>query len=199
MRLLAFLEYAAVVIGIIAILAGRFFDLPKGVTLGVFTLGAGLAVAGFESLATQRMCFRASDDAYEAYAGTPALIVGLMALAAGAAILWSGYLLSEGQWHATVNYLMRRPAPVLAAAGFFLIAIGVLMMLNPRGRSGWAWRLFVYFPRSLLGLVIFAAGFTAIGLGIWEWFQPQAYDRFVADLPRMLRRIGIPYPVIPGT
>lgn len=195
MRLLAFFEWAAVIIGTLAILAGRFFDLPKGVTLGAFTLGAGFALAGFESLVTQRMCFRASDDAYEAYAGTPALIVGLMALAAGAAILWSGYLLSEGQWHATANYLMRRPAPVLAAAGFLLIAIGVLMMLNPRGRGGWAWRLFVYLPRSLLGLVIIAAGFAAIGLAAWEWFQPQAFDRFVAGLPATLRRLGIPYPV----
>ena len=188
MRLLAFLEWAALVIGILAILAGRFFDLPKGVTVGVFTLGAGFALAGFESLVTQRMCFRASDDAYETYAGTPALIVGLMALAAGAAILWAGYLLSEGQWHATLNYLARRPAPVLAAAGLFLIAIGVLMMLNPRGRTGWAWRLFIYVPRSLLGLVLVAAGLAGIGLGVWEWLQPQAFDRFMAQLP-------IPYPV----
>ena len=188
MRIVAFLEYAAVVIGIIAIIAGQFFGLPKGVTLGVFTLGAGFALAGFESLVTQRMCFRASDDAYETYAGTPALIVGLMALAAGAAILWAGYLLSEGQWHATVNYLLRRPAPVLAAAGLFLIAIGVLMMLNPRGRTGWAWRLLVYFPRSLAGLAVVIAGFAGIGLGVWEWLEPQAYDRFVAQLP-------IPYPV----
>jgi hypothetical protein len=187
-RLLAFLEWAAVVIGILAILAGRFFDLPKGVTVGVFTLGAGFALAGFESLVTQRMCFRASDDAYETYAGTPALIAGLMALAAGAAILWAGYLLSEGQWHATLNYLARRPAPVLAAAGLFLIAIGVLMMLNPRGRTGWAWRLLIYFPRSLLGLVLVAAGLAGIGLGVWEWLQPQAFDRFMAQLP-------IPYPV----
>ena len=195
MRLLALLEYAAVIIGIIAVVAGRLFDLPKGVTFGVFTLGAGFALAGLESLVTQRMCFRASDDAYEAYAGTPALIVGLMALTVGAAILWAGYLLSEGQWHAMANYLTRRPAPVLAVAGSFLIGIGVLMMLNPRGRSGWAWRLLVYFPRSLVGLLLVAAGLAGIGLGVWEWLQPQAYDRFVADLPRTLRSLGIPYPV----
>jgi hypothetical protein len=177
-----------VLIGIVAMIAGRFFDLPKGFHLGLFTAGAGLALAGVEGLFTRRMPFRAADDAYETYAGTPALIVGLMALAAGAAIIWAGYLLSEGQWHATVNYLLRRPAPVLAAAGLFLIALGVLMMLNPRGRTGWAWRLFIYFPRSLLGLVIVAAGLAAVGLGVWEWFQPQAYDRFVAQLP-------IPHPV----
>ena len=195
MRIVAFLEYAAVVIGILAILAGQVFHLPKSVTLGLFTLGAGFALAGFESLVTQRMCFRASDDAYETYAGTPALIVGLMALAIGGAILWAGYLVSEGQWHAMASYLTRRPAPVLAAAGLFLIAIGLLMMLNPRGRTGWAWRLLVYFPRSVVGLLLIAAGLVGIGLGIWEWLQPQAYDRFIADLPRTLRHLGIPYPV----
>lgn len=189
MRLLALIEYAAVVIGILAIVAGRLLDLPKGVHLGVYTLGAGFVLAGVESLVTQRMCFRASDDAYEAYAGTPALIVGLMALLAGGAILWAGYLLSEGQWPTTANYLVRRPAPLLAMAGLFLMGIGVLMMLNPRGRTGWAWRLLVYFPRWLAGLLLVAAGLAAIGLGAWEWHQPQAFDRFVDQLPRR-----IPYP-----
>ena len=188
MRLLALLEYAALLIGILGIIAGQFFGLPKGVHLGLVTAGAGILVGGLEGIFTRRMPFRAADDAYETHAGTPALIAGLMALAAGAAIIWAGYLLSEGQWHATVNYLLRRPAPVLAAAGLFLIAIGVLMMLNPRGRTGWAWRLLVYFPRILAGLVLVAAGLAAIGLGGWEWFQPQAYDRFVAQLP-------IPHPV----
>ena len=195
MRLLAFLEYAAVIIGVLAIIAGRFLDLPKGVHLGIVTAGTGVLVGGLEGIFTRRMPFRSADDAYETYAGTPALIVGLMALAAGAAIIWAGYLLAESQWHATVNYLMRRPAPILAGAGLFLIAIGVLMLLNPRGRTGWAWRLLVYFPRSLVGLILVAAGVAAIGLGIWEWLQPQAFQRFAADLPRTLRGLGIPYPV----
>ena len=184
MRILALLEWAALVIGIIAILAGRFFGLAKGVHLGLFTLGAGFAVAGLEGLLTRRMPFRAADDAHETYAGTPALIIGLMALVIGAAILWAGYLVSEGQWQAMTNYLARRPAPLLAVAGLFLIGIGVLMMLNPRGRTGWAWRLFIYFPRSLVGLLFVAAGFAAIGLGLLEWLDPQAY-----------RQLKIPYPV----
>ena len=195
MRLLAFLEYAAMVIGIVAIVAGRFFDLPKGVHLGLFVAGAGIVVGGLEGLLTRRMPFRAADDAHETYAGTPALIVALMALVAGGALLWAGYLHSEGQWHSMLNYLQRRPAPLLAAAGLLLICIGALMMLNPRGRTGWAWRLLVYFPRSLVGLLLIATGVAGIGLGLWEWLQPQAYDRFVAELPRTLRRLGIPYPV----
>jgi hypothetical protein len=177
LRLLAFLEYAAVVTGIIAMIAGRLLQLSKGFDLGVVVTGAGIALGGLEGVLTRRMPFRASDDAYEGYAGTPALIVGLIALGAGGAAIWAGYLLSEGMWHATLNYLLRRPAPLLAAGGLFLIAIGVLMMLNPLGRSGWAWRLLLYFPRLLIGLAVAAAGLAGVGLGAWEWLDPQGFAR----------------------
>jgi hypothetical protein len=186
-RIIAFLEYAAVLIGVIAVIAGQFFALPKGVHLGIFLVGAGIALGGIEAIFTRRMCFRSSEDAYEAYAGTPALIVGLMALLVGAAVIGAAYLLAEGQWHSTVNYLTRRPAPVLVGAALLLIGIGALMMLNPQGRRGLAWMLLVYVPRSVMGLVLVVAGLAGIGLGVWEWLEPQAFDRFVGTLPRHLR------------
>ena len=186
MRLIAFIEYSAVIIGVIAMFAGKFFALPTGFHFGVFMAGAGIALGGLEALATRRMPFRPSDDAYEAYAGAPAVIVGLMALLIAAAIIGSAYLLADGRWHSAVNYLTRRPAPLLGAAGLLLIGIGVLMMLNPQGRRGWAWRLFVYVPRSLLGLIFVLGGLAGIALGVWEWLEPQAFDGFVSKLPRKL-------------
>ncbi len=189
MRLIALIEYAAVVVGIIAMIAGQFFALPKGFYLGVFLIGAGLALGGLESLATRRMCFRPSEDAYEAYAGAPAVIVGLMVLLVGAGVVASAYLLADGQWHSSVAYLTRRPAPLLAAGGLLLIGIGVLMMLNPQGRRGWAWTLLVRVPRGLLGAIVVLAGLACIALGVWEWLDPLAYDRFVASLPRRLDRL----------
>ncbi len=186
MRFLAFFEYVAVVIGIIAIVAGQFFALPKGVHLGIFLVGAGIALGGFESVWTRRMCFRTSEDQYEAYAGTPAIIVGLMALIIGAGLVGSAYLLDDGRWYSTVHYLQRRPALVLVAAGFLLIGAGVLMMLNPRGRRGLAWTLLVRVPRWLLGLILALAGLTGIGLGVWEWLDPVAFDRFTRSLPPQL-------------
>ena len=186
MRLIAFIEYAAVVTGIIAILAGQYFALPKAVHLGVFLVGAGFALAGLEAFSTRRMGFRASEDAWEAYAGVPALIVGAMALLVGASFIAAGYAMSEGLWHTTVNYLERRPAPVLAAAGALLAGTGLLMMLNPQGRRGIAWTLLVRIPRWLLGLVVLAAGLAGIALGAWEWLEPKAFDSFAARLPRKL-------------
>jgi len=187
MRLLALLEYAAVVIGIIAVIAGQYFGLPKGVHLGLATIGAGIALGGLEGLFTRSMPFRASDDAHEAYAGAPAMIVGLMGLLIGAALIGSAYLLSDGQWHATLQYLKARPAPFLIVAGVFLAAVGTLMMLNPQGRRGLAWLLLLYIPRSLIGLALVLAALAAIGLGAWERLDPAAFDRFVSTLPKEFR------------
>jgi len=183
-RFLAFFEYTAVFVGIIAMIAGQFFALPKGFYLGVFLIGAGIALGGFESVWTRRVCFRTYEEQYEAYAGTPATIVGLMALIIGLVLVASAYLLNGGQWYSTVHYLTRRPAPVLIAAGLLIMGAGALMMLNPRGRRGLAWTLLVRVPRSLLGFILAAAGLAGVGLGVWEWLDPSAFDRFTRSLPQ---------------
>lgn len=113
MRLIGFVEYAAIVMGVIGIVAGQFFYLPKGFHLGVFLIGAGVALGGLEALASRRMPFRLSEDGGESLAGFPALIVGLLALAVGAGFIASAYLLAEGQWHATVHRLERLAAELL--------------------------------------------------------------------------------------
>lgn len=187
MRLIALFEYGTVVIGIIGMIAGHFFTLPKFLHLGVFLVGAGFALAGLVAVFTRRMPFRTSDDALESYAGLPALIVALMAIAVGAAAIWSAYLLDMGQWHATVNHLQRRPAPLLGAAGLFLIGVGVLMLLNPQGHHSWVWRILVYAPRATIGILVIAAGIASIGLGVWEWREPKAFHAFVADVPRKVQ------------
>ena len=43
-------------------------------------------------------------------------------------------------------------------------------------------------PRWILGLILVLTGLTGIGLGIWECFDPQAFDRFVGNLPRHFDR-----------
>jgi hypothetical protein len=185
-RLIAFIEYAAVAAGIGGMIAGHFFAIPKAFQFGVFLIGAGFALAGLEALATRRMGFRASDDAYHAYAGAPAVIVGLMFLVMAAAVIGTAYLLNEGLWPKTLAYLVRRPGPVLAVAGLMVVGMGVLFMLNPHGRSGWAWRIFVYVPSFLFGLLLILAGFAAMAGGAWEWLDPQAFQAFVKTLPQRL-------------
>jgi len=182
MRMLAFIEFTAVVVGIIGMIAGQFFTVHKGLHLGVFMAGAGIALGGLESVFTRRMCFRVWDGKYEDYAGAPAMIVGLMALLIGAGLIGTAYVLNDGTWNSTVHYLTRRPALLLMAGGLLLIGAGVLMMLNPRGRRGLAWTLLVRVPRSLAGFILVVGGLAGIGLSVWEWLEPFAFDRFVRNL-----------------
>lgn len=191
MRLLSFLEYVALVVGSIGMVAGQFFGLAKGFNLGLFVAGAGFAVAGIDSLVTRRMPFRPSDEVYESYANAPAVIVGLMVLVVGAAMIGAAYLLDNEQWRSTLNYLTRRPGPLFAVGGLFLVGVGILMMLNPQGRSGWAWRILIYFPRWLGGVAVVAAGVAVIGLGAWEWRQPQAAHAFIQSSAAFLQRASL--------
>jgi hypothetical protein len=186
MRVTALLEYAAIVIGIGAMIAGHFFSIRQGFNLGVFLVGAGFALAALNGLFTRRVPLRPSDEPYEDYAGLPAVILALMALMVGAAAIWSAYLLDQDQWHATLQSFVRRPAPLLAAGGFILLGTGVLMLMNPRGHHTWTWRLLVYAPRVALGLPVLAAGVAGLALGAWEWQDPKAYSAFVARLPQTL-------------
>ena len=183
MRILALIEYAAIAIGIVAMVAGRFFDLHKGFELGIFLVGAGIALGGIEGVATRRMGLRSAEEAYEAYAGTPALIVGVLLLLAGAAAMGAAYLIADGLWSSTIAYLKNRPAALLAASAVPLIGIGVLLMLNPKGSGGALWMLLVYVPRAFAGLILVLAGIVALAMGAWEFLDPRAFDAFVAKLP----------------
>ena len=177
MRLLTFLEYCAIVVGIIAMAAAKLFAIPKGFHLGLFLVGAGIALGGLESLATRRMSFRTASDAGANYAGAPAVIWGLMALLVGAAVIASAYLMDAGLWRSTVSYLTRRPGPVMAGLGLVVAGAGALLMFDRSGRRG-LWRtLLVRVPKTIVGLVLVVVGLAAVGLGVWEWLNPKAFDR----------------------
>lgn len=49
MRLLTFLEYAAIMIGAIGIHAGRYFAFVNGMQLGILLIGAGIRKRGVDS------------------------------------------------------------------------------------------------------------------------------------------------------
>ena len=186
MRLTAFLYYALIVLGIAGVGAGQFGGavVPKNFFyFGIGLIGIGIALGGLESFLQRRVGFRMSDDGYSDYDGFPALIVGLMTLFIGAAIIGAAYLLAQGRWHSTVEMLLRRPGPILAAAGFLFAGTGALFLVNPGGRSGFVWTLFVRAPKILIGLALLVAGFGGIALGVWEFLQPQAFDRFARTMP----------------
>jgi hypothetical protein len=193
MRLLTFVEYCTIVVGIIGMAAARLFVIPKGFYLGLFLVGAGIALGGLESLFTRRMSFRSSIEAGEDYAGVPAVIWGCMALLVGAAAIGSAYLMDAGLWRTTLNALTRRPALVLAGSGLVVAGAGVLLMFCRSGRRGIWWTLLARIPLTLVGLILAVVGFVGVGLGVWDWLDPKSFDRIARGMwerfdPRVFER-----------
>ena len=193
MRLLTFLEYAAIVVGAIGILAGRHFALAKGIHLGILLVGVGIAAGGIESLYSRQMSLRFSEEAAQGYDGFPALVWGLMLLLAGGALIGYAYLLDTGAWPRAAGLLKQYPGIVYAAAGLLLAGFSVLLFADPGAhRKRWQ-TLLLRVPRVILAAVALTCGIATMASGAWQIADPQGY----AQVERQVRaRVDAAFKVI---
>lgn len=178
MRLLTFLAYCGFIFGAVGIAAGRYFALPKGVYVGISLIGIGFLIGAFDALYNRQMSLRASNEASQAYAGTPAVVWGAMLLLIGGVIVVSAYMLDAGQWYAMLNRLKQRPGLLYVGGGFLAAGLGVLAFVNPHGRRVWWKTLLLRMPRVLMATILLIGGLAAIGLGVWEMLEPRGFARF---------------------
>jgi hypothetical protein len=183
MRLSTFLEYAAIVVGTIAILAGRHYALAKGVYLGILLIGAGIAAGGIESLYSRRMSLRFSEDAAEGYSGFPAIVWGLMLLIAGVALIGCAYLLDAGVWPRAARLLTQNPGIVYVAAGMLLAGFSVLLFTDTNANRNRLQTLLLRVPRVILAVVVLTCGIAGISAGAWQIADPQGF----AQVERQVR------------
>ena len=181
MRLLGFLEFVIVLIGVAGMAAANTYFLPKGIHLGLFLVGAGIALGGLESIFTRQMSFRITSLGIDRYTGGPALVWGWTLLIVGATLIGCAYLVEQGLWRTAVSYVMRRPGGLLALMGLVVAGIGALVVFNPRPH-GILWTLLVRVPKTIVGLAIVIAGLAAVGLGIWETIDPLSFARVTRHL-----------------
>src|SRR3954468_19036717 len=175
MRLLTFLEYGAILIGAIAIYAGQHYGLANGAHLGIFLIGAGLAVGGIESLYSRRMSMRFSEDAAEGYSGFPAIVWGTMLLFAGAAIIVYAYLVDAGLWPRAQHLLKQNPAVVQIVAGLLLAGFSVLLFTDTNANRKLWQTLLLRVPRVIVALIVLTCGISVIGAGAWQIVDPPGY------------------------
>ncbi len=130
MRLIAFIEYCAIVAGAVAIVAGKYFSLHKGVELGYTLIGVAFVIAGLTSVYARRTSSPLSGSGGNAWYGARAVILGLMQFVAGAALIGYAYVLSNGSWPTVLNFISARPGPVLATFGLLLTGAGLLLIIG---------------------------------------------------------------------
>lgn len=186
MLILSFLEYTAIIIGAIAMASGKVFGLLKAYHLGIFLIGAGITLGGFESVFRRQIRFPSFFDRRDAYAGVPAVIWGLMVLLAGTAVIAMAYLLADGRWTSVLGFLQRRLAVAMILPGLLVAGAGALVMFDPHGWRGIWQTLLVRVPRLILGLMLVTLGLAAGALGAWDWFAPRSFQHFAATMATQL-------------
>lgn len=183
MRLLTFLEYAAIVLGAIAIFAGRHYALANGIHLGILLIGVGLAAGGIESLYSRRMSLRFSEDAAEGYSGFPAIVWGTMLLLVGGVLIGYAYMLDTGVWPRAVRLLKQNPGIMYVAAGLFLAGFSVLLFTDTNANRKLWQTLLLRVPRVIVAVVVLTCGIAAMASGAWKMADPQGY----AQVERQVR------------
>ncbi len=177
MRLTAFLAFSLMIFGVLGIVAARYYALPKGVHLGIFTIGAGVLIGALESFYTRRMGLRLSHDSDGAYDGFPALIWGFMLLLIAGCVVGAAYAMDAGRWNTVTAYLNQRPGAVYAFSGLMLLGAGGLAFVNPQGQRVWWKTLLFRVPRVLFAALLTLAGLIALACGTWEWLDPRDFHK----------------------
>ncbi|MGD2140192.1 MAG: hypothetical protein PVH25_07350 [Burkholderiales bacterium] len=178
MRITAFIEYGLLGIGILGVVAGKLFGLPKGVELGIALVGLGFALAGLEAIISRQMSMRFSDYGWDDWMGSPSVIVGMMQLLVGLVTIGSAYALNFGLWTRLLNFLSERPGPLLAGIGLLLLGLGLVIIIVADRYGGKLRFVFVGLPRITFGVLIAVLGIAVVGAGAWEWFHHPSFERF---------------------
>lgn len=182
MRITAFLAFSLMVVGVIGIVAARYFALPKGVHVGTFAIGAGVLIGALESFYTRRMGLRLSGDSDGAYDGTPAVIWGFMLLLIAGCVIGAAYAMDAGRWNTVTHYLNQRPGALYALCGLMLMGAGALAFVNPQGRRVWWKTLLFRLPRVMFAVLLTLAGLIALACGAWEWLDPRDFQKALRAL-----------------
>jgi len=186
MRLTAFIEYGAIAIGVISILADQYLAFPKGVVLGGCLIGIGFLLAGLEAILTRQMSLRFSDYGWDDWMGIPSVIVGVMELLAGLALIGAAYAQHAGHWLTVVNFLSSRPGPVMAAAGLMLLGSGMVVIIMADRYGGKLRFIFVGGPQIVVGALVMTLGIASLSAGTWEWFHHPSFERFAQSTAKKL-------------
>ena len=165
--------------GVIAFLVWGNSERAWQLTLALCLSGIGLVASGFETLFTQRgrlldWLGQKGDDWGIAF--YPWAVVFFLA---GLAMLAAGVLRTLRLSSAFGEYLSQRPGVALLASGIALSSAGLATVIGPA-----SWRVtpvtfIVRLPARLLGLFMTMAGLAAIGMGLFEFVAPLAFDTWI--------------------
>jgi len=183
LNLLPFVEYCALVSGILMLLAGWQSAAARDLAVGAGLVGGALLVGGLASMITRRMSFRFHVDPRAGHAGAWAIIAGVMQLIAGGLAAAAAHALATNAWQARLDALHANPWSLLIPISLLLICAGLLMMRPSSDRVGPLGTMLYLVPKTLIAVTALAAGAAILGGWGWKIYDPQGFQSFLSLVP----------------
>jgi hypothetical protein len=183
LNLLPFVEYCALVSGILVVWMGWQAAAERDMALGVGLVSGALLVGGLASIVTRRMSYRFFLDPRVGHAGVAAIIAGVMQLIAGGLAAAAAHALAMQTWQARLDALAVNPWPLLIPVALLLICAGLLMLRPSSDRIGPLGTMLYVVPKTLVAIAALVAGIAILGGGGWRLlFALDPWGRLHGDI-----------------
>jgi len=183
LNLLPFVEYCALVAGVLVVWLGWQSGAERDVALGVGLVGGALVVGGLASIVTRRMSFRFHVNPSSGHAGAWAIVAGLMQLIAGGLAAAAAHALATNAWQARLDALHANPWPLLMPLSLLLICAGLLLVRRSSDRVGPLGTALFVVPKTLIAIAALGAGAAILGGWGWKLYDPLGFQSFIGLVP----------------
>lgn len=180
-------------LGLLLALGGNWLSMPMVMYAGIVCFAFAAIAIGWEAIIKRHIVigsrYRGTSQTYTGLAaimqGIQFNLIGFFLLGVTAAM----YMNNGGE---IVLYFVRRPGLALILFGALCLMQAVISISGSREyRQGPRWMVILnlLFSRLLPGLILTLIGLGAVGLGVFEFLAPAAFDKMGGEFLEMLYSI----------
>jgi len=168
-------------LGILLAFGGDRFSMPILTNLGIACFGLASIAIGWEAILTRY--FRLGSrrrGTRTTYTGLAAILHGIQFNLLGLFFLGLGIFTDFTAWRQVFLQFVRRPGLLLILIGVLLIMQSIIAFsgsVEDRLGERWVVILNTFLSRILPGIILLVLGVGALGLGMFEFLAPVAFDQ----------------------
>jgi signal transduction histidine kinase len=175
------LQIIFVLLGILLAFGGDRLSMPVLTNLGVACFGLASIAIGWEAILTRHIKLGSRRrGTRETYTGLAAILHGIQFNLLGLFLIGLGLFFDFSAGREVFLQFVRRPGLLLMLVGSLLIMQAIIALsgsLEERQGPRWGVIMNLVISRLLPGIILVVIGLGAIGLGMFEFVAPAAFDQ----------------------
>jgi hypothetical protein len=159
--------------------------MPILTNLGIASFGLASIAIGWEAILTRHIKFGSRlRGTRETYTGLAAILHGIQFNLLGLFLIGLGIFTDFNAWREVFIQFVRRPGLLLMLIGALCLMQAIIALsgsLEDRQGARWVVILNLAISRLLPGIILVALGLGALGLGMFEFVAPDAFDEMSGE------------------